>query len=190
MTTKNCRILSFKLKKSERKIEQLEAEKQSSAPAALTSQIKQLEEELKISNDRLQQMQVWRLILYANLDVFFAIWYDVSKHLQIEAEKSQQSKSGGKATLGSIGKSNSVDGKISRSSLIRAGSQEDPQQLMRDLQDSIEREADIREQLKFAEEEAESLRTKVLRIEDENESLMVQVKKMATKARSKSGFHY
>lgn len=59
VTTKNCRILSFKLKKSERKIEQLESEKQSSAPAALISQIKQLEEELKISNDRLQQMQVW-----------------------------------------------------------------------------------------------------------------------------------
>lgn len=56
---------------------------------------------------------------------------------------------------------------------------------MRDLQDSIEREADIREQLKYAEEEAESLRKKVLRIEDENESLMVQLKKMATKARSK-----
>lgn len=58
VTTKNCRILSFKLKKSERKIEQLEGEKQSSAPAALISQIKQLEEELRISNDRLQQMQV------------------------------------------------------------------------------------------------------------------------------------
>lgn len=58
VTTKNCRILAFKLKKSERKIEQLELEKQSSAPAALTSQIKQLEEELKLANDRLQQMQV------------------------------------------------------------------------------------------------------------------------------------
>ncbi|XP_031627694.1 myosin heavy chain, non-muscle isoform X3 [Contarinia nasturtii] len=160
MTQKNCRILSFKLKKSERKIEQLEADKQSSAPAALISQIKQLEEELKISNDRLQQMQ-------------------------IEAEKAQQTPSNGKPTLSSIGKSNSMDGKISRSSLIRGSSQEDPQQLMRDLQDSIEREADIREQLKFAEEEAESLRKKVLRFEDENESLMVQLKKMATKARSR-----
>lgn len=89
--------------------------------------------------------------------------------------------------MGSIGKSNSMDGKFSRSSLIRSGSQEDPVQLMRDLQDSIEREADIREQLKFAEEEAESLRKKVLRIEDENESLMVQLKKMASKARSKFG---
>lgn len=86
--------------------------------------------------------------------------------------------------IGSIGKSRSVDGKISRASMIRGGSQEDPVQLMRDLQDSIEREADIREQLKFAEEEAESLRKKVLRIEDENESLMLQLKKMATKARS------
>lgn len=57
LTTKNCRILSFKLKKSERKIEQLEMDKQSSSPAALISQIKQLEEELKLSNDRLQQMQ-------------------------------------------------------------------------------------------------------------------------------------
>lgn len=57
LTTKNCRILSFKLKKSERKIEQMEMDKQSSSPAALISQIKQLEEELKLSNDRLQQMQ-------------------------------------------------------------------------------------------------------------------------------------
>lgn len=78
-----------------------------------------------------------------------------------------------------------MDGKISRSSLIRTGSQEDPQQLMRDLQDSIEREADIREQLKFAEEEAENLRKKVSRSEDENESLMIQLRKMTSKGRSK-----
>lgn len=55
---KNCRILSFKLKKSDRRIEQMEQEKQSSTPAALISQIKQLEEELKLSNNRLQQLEV------------------------------------------------------------------------------------------------------------------------------------
>lgn len=55
--------------------------------------------------------------------------------------------------LGALGKSSSADGKMSRSSLTRGGSQEDPVQLLRDLQDSIERESDIREQLKFAEEE-------------------------------------
>lgn len=43
--------------------------------------------------------------------------------------------------------------KVSRESLTRGGSQDDPAQLLRDLQDSLEREADLREQLKFAEEE-------------------------------------
>lgn len=73
--------------------------------------------------------------------------------------------------LGSIGKFPSSDGvslditfrvnpaqsrvlqKVSRESLTRGGSQDDPAQLLRDLQDSLEREADLREQLKFAEEE-------------------------------------
>lgn len=43
--------------------------------------------------------------------------------------------------------------RISRQSLTRGDSQEDPVQLQRDLQDSIEREADMREQLRFSEEE-------------------------------------
>lgn len=55
--------------------------------------------------------------------------------------------------MGNIGKSTSADGKVKRASLMRGGSQEDPVQLLRDLQDSIEREHDIREQLKYAEEE-------------------------------------
>lgn len=158
-TTKNCRILSFKLKKSERKIEQLESEKQQSSSASLINQIKKLEEELRVSSERTQK-------------------------LQIEAEKAQQGTSRA-PSLSVVGKSSSVDAKYSRAALTRGGSQEDPAQLMRDLQDSVEREADVREQLKFAEEEAEALRKKVLRIEDENESLMMQLKKMASKARSR-----
>lgn len=127
--------------------------------------------------------------------------------------------------------------KVSRESLTRGGSQDDPAQLLRDLQDSLEREADLREQLRFAEEEvnilrvffiihnthivkvdafaiyktvfnkdglfirlfyltiifstllclflqAQNLRKKVSRIEDDNESLVLQLKKMATRARS------
>lgn len=58
VTMKNCRILSFKLKKSERKIEQLEFEKQQNASAALISQIKKLEDELRLCNERTQQLQV------------------------------------------------------------------------------------------------------------------------------------
>lgn len=58
VTMKNCRILSFKLKKSERKIEQLELEKQQSTSAALISQIKKLEDDLRLANERSQQLQV------------------------------------------------------------------------------------------------------------------------------------
>lgn len=127
-TTKNCRILSFKLKKCERKIEQLESEKQNSSPVDLTNQVKRLEEELRIANE-------------------------VARQLRADAEKDQASGKGKTPSLGAIGKSSSADGKYSRSSLTRGGSQEDPVQLLRDLQDSMERETDIREQLKFAEEE-------------------------------------
>lgn len=74
-------------------------------------------------------------------------------------ENTQKAVGKGKApSLGTIGKSTSADGKFSRASLTRGGSQEDPVQLLRDLQDSMERETDIREQLKFAEEEVTSLK--------------------------------
>lgn len=127
VTTKNCRILSFKLKKSERKLEALEMEKQAGGSnqsgSELVSKIKQLEDELKVANE-------------------------VARRLQTESESKKKA-----PTLGKIGKSTSDGGKVSRESLTRGGSQEDPVQLLRDLQDSVEREADIREQLKFAEEE-------------------------------------
>jgi uncharacterized protein YukE len=130
-TTKNCRILSFKLKKSERKIEQLETEAQAKgnqSNSEMATRIKQLEDELRVANE-------------------------VARRLQIESEKNE-SNSKKPPNLGKIGKSNSDSGsKFSRASLTRGGSQEDPAQLLRDLQDSAEREADLREQLRFAEEE-------------------------------------
>ncbi|XP_035775307.1 COP1-interactive protein 1-like [Anopheles albimanus] len=168
-TTKNCRILSFKLKKSDRRIEQLEAEKATlGASGDLAAKIKQLEDELKVSNE-------------------------VARRLQAELESAGPASTPSTPTkktptLGNIGKSTSADSKISRASLTRGGSQEDPAQLLRDLQDSLEREADLREQLKYAEEEAENLRRKSSRVEDENDSLVMQLKKMASKAKTKSIF--
>lgn len=130
ITTKNCRILSFKLKKSERKIEQLELEKQAvgsnQTSSDFVAKIKQLEDELKVANE-------------------------VARRLQTETDNQSTKKKA--PTLGKIGKSTSDGGKVSRESLTRGGSQEDPIQLLRDLQDSVEREADLREQLRFAEEE-------------------------------------
>uniref|UniRef100_A0AAG5DGW0 SOGA coiled-coil domain-containing protein n=1 Tax=Anopheles atroparvus TaxID=41427 RepID=A0AAG5DGW0_ANOAO len=164
-TTKNCRILSFKLKKSDRRIEQLESEKAAlGASGDLAAKIKQLEDELKVSNE-------------------------VARRLQAELESTGSTPSTPTKktpSLGNIGKSTSADSKISRASLTRGGSQEDPAQLLRDLQDSLEREADLREQLKYAEEEAENLRRKSSRVEDENDSLVMQLKKMASKAKTKS----
>lgn len=60
-TTKDCRILSFKYKKCERKIEQLESDKQSLASqvnSELVNKVKQLEEELKKSNEASRQLKV------------------------------------------------------------------------------------------------------------------------------------
>ncbi|CAD7085418.1 unnamed protein product [Hermetia illucens] len=160
-TEKNCRVLSFKLKKSERKIEQLEKEKQtliSQNSNDLLNKIQKLEDDLKAAND-------------------------LARRLQSEADQTKNPNKKKAPTLGVIGKSTSADGKVTRESLTRGGSQEDPAQLLRDLQDSMEREADLKEQLKFAEREAETLRKKASRIEDENESLMMQLKKMATRAK-------
>merc|ERR1711872_1175014 len=63
-------------------------------------------------------------------------------------------------------------------------------QLLKDLQDSIERENDLKEQLTMAEEETSEMRLKLSRLEDENESLASQVKKMTTKNKRRSPSPY
>ncbi|XP_016987471.1 myosin-2 heavy chain isoform X3 [Drosophila rhopaloa] len=133
--TKNCRILSFKLKKSDRKIETLEQERQSSFNAELCNKVKKLEEELRFSND-------------------------LTRKLQAEAEELRNPGKKKAPMLGVLGKSTSADAKITRESLTRGGSQEDPQHLQRELQDSIERETDLKDQLKFAEEELQRFRNR------------------------------
>ena len=68
---------------------------------------------------------------------------------------------------------------------VRQGSQEvDVAQLMRDLTDSLERENDLKEQLRFSEEETKVMRKKLSDFEDENESLTLQLHKLST---AKSG---
>ncbi|XP_073957354.1 uncharacterized protein isoform X7 [Choristoneura fumiferana] len=172
-TIKNCRVLSFKLKKTERKADQLEQEKNDQEKKLLeivggqagldrVNKIKELEQELARSTE-------------------------VSLRLQRElAEANSKLATATGAPAANIKKSlTPADGqKVSRAMMTRGGSQEDPAQLLRDLQDSLEREADLREQLKNAEEEANNLRKTASRVEDDNESLLLQLKKMATKART------
>ncbi|XP_066906904.1 putative leucine-rich repeat-containing protein DDB_G0290503 isoform X2 [Halyomorpha halys] len=154
--TKNCRILSFKLRKSERKAEQLEIEKfeaeqrcrevaggQSGLDKA--ERIKQLEHDLNVANETAARLQ--KELEEAN-----------SKVKSNDKEKGPIVKK--KAPkLGSMPKTPSTE-KMSRESLTRGDSQEDPVQLLRDLQDSLEREADLREQLRYAEEEILRLQVK------------------------------
>ncbi|KAK5639511.1 hypothetical protein RI129_012003 [Pyrocoelia pectoralis] len=178
-TTKNCRILSFKLRKTERKTEQLEAEKgetekklrEVSSGNNRLEKLKQLEQDLKVANEKSLRLQ-------KELDETVA-------KLRVVEETSSNKKA---PMIGNIPKfTSSSEAKVSRESLTRGGSQDDPAQLLRDLHDSLEREADLREQLKFAEEEAQNLRKKTSRIEDDNESLVLQLKKMATKAKNRKG---
>ncbi|CAH0389367.1 unnamed protein product [Bemisia tabaci] len=180
-TAKNCRILSFKLRKTERRADQMEAEKMEAEKKYReiageqdgmdkVEKIKKLEKELSLSTEVVNRLQ--KDLDEAN-----------SKLKELSSGKSQETRK--KApTLASLNRNSSGE-KISRESLTRGGSQDDPVQLLRDLQDSLEREADLREQLRNAEEEANSLRKKVSRVEDDNESLVLQLKKMATKARTR-----
>nr|CAD7410805.1 unnamed protein product [Timema poppensis] len=203
-TAKNCRILSFKLRKAERKAEQMEAEKLEAekkcremagglAGLDKVEKIKQLEQDLALANEVGVRLKKELDDVKEKLE---SKEYDSSnqKSLQVPKKKAPM--------LGSIGKTSSGE-KVSRESLTRGGSQEDPVQLLRDLQDSLEREADLREQLRYAEEEVritryreeviftryteegEIFRKKASRVEDDNESLVLQLKKMATKARSR-----
>ncbi|XP_046991524.1 COP1-interactive protein 1 isoform X1 [Schistocerca americana] len=149
-TAKNCRILSFKLRKAERRAEQMEAEKLEAerkcrelaggqAGLDKSEQIKHMEQELAVANEVAIRLQ-------KELD-------EAVQKLKAQEEVKEDKKPTKKPPmLGSIGKTSSGE-KLSRESLTRGGSQDDPAQLLRDLQDAMEREADLREQLRFAEEE-------------------------------------
>ena len=154
--SKNVRVLQFKLKKAERSICDLTAEKAelegnkskggASGIGNDSSKIKTLEKELEQKS-----IQVIKL----------------EQQITELSRGRSQGKSGGPV--------------LSRTGSVERGVED---QLLKDLQDSIERENDLKEQLNMAEDEANEMRKKLSRIEDENESLAQQVKKMATKGGS------
>ena len=149
--SKNVRVLQFKLKKAERSISELAAEK-----ADLETKVKSGGGSSYGSNDSSSKVRS----LEKELEQKTVL---VNKYEQQIADLRGGSKRGGGPVL-------SRTGSVERSV-------ED--QLLKDLQDSIERENDLKEQLNMAEDEANEARKKFSRIEDENESLAQQVKKMA-----------
>lgn len=54
------------------------------------------------------------------------------------------------------------------------------QQLLRDLKDTLERETDLKEQLKFAEEDIQAARKKLTDLETENDGLVQQLTKLTS----------
>ncbi|KAL3289426.1 hypothetical protein HHI36_022851 [Cryptolaemus montrouzieri] len=172
-TTKNCRILSFKLRKAEKRNELFEHEKQdlekqlreiseNQTNALSLEKIKRLEQELAESTSESTKLQTELGLLNKKLSEL-----ELSK-VEIRGSKNTEVK------------------KISRQSLIRSGSQEEPI-IQAQVPDTSEIERDLREQLKFSEEEAENLRKTVSRIENDNEILLMQLKKLTSRIRNKPG---
>ncbi|XP_046382724.1 uncharacterized protein LOC124153539 isoform X1 [Ischnura elegans] len=152
-TAKNCRILQFKLRKAERRAETLETERNEAVTnlaahsgTGSTEKQKKLEHDLSLANQVALRLQSEVETLQEKLKAA----EEGKKKPGVKTEKEEVYKKAPKLAV--IAKSSSGE-RPTRESLTRGGSQEDPVQLLRDLQDSMEREADLREQLRFAEEE-------------------------------------
>ena len=163
-SAKNCRVLQFKLKKTEKSL------------ADLTEDHKEMEGKMKSVSGGSSAID--------NLNKIRQLERDLEAKTQqisrLEAEM-KSSKTGTGPRKGGPGPCLSRTGSVERNV-------ED--QLLKDLQDSIERENDLKEQLSLAEEEGAEVRKKMSRVEDENEALSSQLKKMATKNKRRSPSPY
>ncbi|XP_064088182.1 trichohyalin-like [Macrobrachium nipponense] len=175
-TAKNCRVLQFKLKKAERRSDMLERDK---------SEIDDKLKELQVGESDVQKAEK---IKYLEKEVNLAKEVSMKMHDEMEKMKQQlEEAEKDKKMLTEKFKDQPIKpgGKYSRSQMMgRQGSQDNTDQLMRDLQDAGEREQDLKDQLKFAEEETKNLRKKLSRVEEENETLALQLKKMSNKAKA------
>ena len=163
-SAKNCRVLQFKLKKAEKSLLDVTDEK---------TDIEVKMKSISGGSSGLENLNKIRA-LEKELD---------SKNMQINRLEAE-----GKTGKSLSGPRKGGPGPV----LSRTGSVERnvEDQLLKDLQDSIERENDLKEQLNMAEEESGEMRKKLSRFEDENESLASQVKKMAIKNKRRSPSPY
>lgn len=156
-SAKNCRVLQFKLKKTEKSLTDME------------SDCKEAESKLKGMAGGANALE--NINKVRNLEKELE-----TKNMQVsrlESElKSTRAAGGTGPRKGGPGPCLSRTGSVERNV-------ED--QLLKDLQDSIERENDLKEQLNMAEDEATESRKKLSRLEDENETLSGQLKRMTSK---------
>ncbi|XP_077519344.1 uncharacterized protein LOC144129224 [Amblyomma americanum] len=170
-TSKNCRVLQFKLRKAERRCEQLELEKgqldDKVAELQRTTQIEVDKTRMKVLEDELHVANELSVKLATELEVL----KDAKTKLEMDnASLKKQTSSGAKGVT------------VSQSSKSKeAVMGKDYETMCKDLYDSMERETDLREQLRFAEEENKTMRRKLNNIEQENETLMLQIRKLSGK---------
>ena len=163
-SAKNCRVLQFKLKKTEKSLSDLQEDH------------KEMEGKMKSVSGGSSAMDNINRVRQLEKDLE-AKTQQISR---LEAEM-KNSKTGTGPRKGGPGPCLSRTGSVERNV-------ED--QLLKDLQDSIERENDLKEQLNLAEDEGAEIRKKMSRVEDENEALSSQLKKMATKNKRRSPSPY
>ncbi|XP_059176665.1 calponin homology domain-containing protein DDB_G0272472-like, partial [Physella acuta] len=211
MTAKNCRILQFKLRKAERRNDQIEEdrihyeEKLRQLQDQFDSQdaknhIRVLEEELRMAkevsvrlhdeldivedkrNKALEENRHLTELLEHTDKRQFRMEMEIDKLRDIVSDLRQQLKEAKSGNNNN--KESTPERKIPPIGTIgKQGSKEyDVSQLMRDLCDSMERENDLKDQLKFTEEEAKMMRRRVADMDEENESLRLQLQKMSEKA--------
>ncbi|XP_064652962.1 major antigen-like isoform X2 [Lineus longissimus] len=228
ITAKNCRILQFKLRKSERKNEQIENERQDYEDKVRKMEaqfqsaddklhIRELEEELRMAkevsvrlhdelefvedkrtkfedenarlNERLKMSDNERVTLENQLE---RLRNDMDRLRADLIEQNADARSDITITGGptiSITQPDELGdlpgGLRPRAPSLTSGSRQsstehDIAQLMRDLSDSKERELDMKDQLRFAEEEIKVTRKKLQELEEENESIVLQLRKMSS----------
>ncbi|KAA3682032.1 uncharacterized protein DEA37_0011843 [Paragonimus westermani] len=208
---KSCRILQFKLRKAERRFEQCEAERANleerlaRLEAELYSEadvahIRNLEEEIRVAKEVGVQLNNELDML----DERRAYFEEENRQLKEELQISQNRRISVENELGRIrlemekvktekgildkGPLQVTDKNRSRQassgpSLSREASFEE-QQLQRELEACRERETDLSEQLRFAEEEVRKLKRKVKEFQTENEMLSKKIDRIyATQVR-------
>lgn len=157
LTAKNCRVLQFKLKKTEKSLQEVTTEK----------------EDLELT----LKQQGGTSGSSSTMDYLGKI-----KRLEKELEQKSQIIARYESHVCDPRGTRKISPGLSKTSSIDRGLEE---QLLKDLQDAIERENDLKEQLNIAEEENNDMRLKMSRFEDENESLLQQVKKMSVVGKPK-----
>lgn len=173
LSEKNVRILTFKLKKTEKYCEQLESEK-----IEMGKKMKEVMETGSYTVDK-KRMRELESELALTKEVSLKLHAEVNS-LKEEKKRLEGMKKTPNALLSNISFSRKSPFSNSTSSTPKMEDRE-REELIRNLYDTMEREKDLQEQLKFSEEQARTMSKKLSSMEQENDILMAQVRKLALK---------